>query len=176
MTESSQMGKVILFTGFRPPVPAWVADLNLLLWRPLPRFFTTELAAAMGVDERAPAIVHAAVLKQLFGVRVEDLSVLFKEIGTHFGDEGLCCRAVWRIAKLLDCSGLARASATAQADWEKDQEHGPTARATLEECRRIATARYTEAWKPLDEFMKHIVLLVEATRCERISCAGGTEP
>jgi hypothetical protein len=162
------MGIVIRLTGYRPPAPAWVEDLHLLLLHPLPRGFATEMARATGIDESDPAIGYAAALERLFGVGTEDLAWLFVEIGMRFGDAKLCFQGAKRIAGLLDCSSLARALSVARTNWEKDQDLGQTARDTLVKCRCIVAEKYTQAWRPLDEFMKHVVLLIEATRLEHI--------
>lgn len=160
------MGIVMNLTGCRPPTPSWIEDLRLLLLHPLPSGFTTEMAKVAGIDESDPAIGHAAAIKRLFGVRTEDLAWLFVEIGMRFGDAKLCFRGAKRIAGLLDCSSLARALTVARSNWEKDQALGQTARETPVKCHCIVTEKYTQEWRPLDEFMKHVVLLIEATRLE----------
>ena len=158
------MGRVINMAKYRHPIPRWVWDHDILVTHRLPTGFNAELAKALGIDECDPAIGHAAALRRIFGIQVEDLASILVEIGRLFGDEKLCCRAVGRIDGLLDHRSLERAVAVARSAWEKDRALGSTAREAFKKCRCILTGRYSERWQPLDEFMKHVVLLIEAGR------------
>jgi hypothetical protein len=161
------MGRVIKMAKYRHPIPRWVGDHDILVTHRLPDGFNAELASALGIDECQSAIGHAAALKRIFAIQVEDLAAILLETGRLFGDEGLCCRAVPRIDGLVDCRSLERAVAVARSAWEEDSTFGPTARKAFKECRSILTARYSVKWQPLDEFMRHVILLIEACRLER---------
>jgi hypothetical protein len=158
------MGQVIKMAKYRH---------NILVTHSLPDGFNAELAKALGIDECQSAMGHAAALKRIFAIRVEDLAAILLETGSRFGSEkwwrAMLSHAVERIDGLLDCRSLERAVAVARSVWEEDQIYGSTALAAFKACRRILMARYSAKWQPLDEFMKHVVLLIEACRLERRS-------
>ena len=160
------MGRVIKMAKYRHPIPRWVGDHDILVTHRLPDGFNAELAKALGVDECDPAIGHAAALKRIFAIRLEDLATILRATGKLFGDERLCCRAVPQIDGLLDCRSLQRAVAVARSAWEEDRSLGSTAREAFRKCRCVLMGRYSERWQPLEEFMKHVVLLIEACRLE----------
>ena len=168
------MGRVINMAKYGHPIPRWVWDHDILVTHRLPRGFNAELAKVLDIDECDLVIGHAAALRRIFGIQVEDLAAILLATGKQFGDEKLCCRAVRRIDGLLDCRSLERAVAVARDAWEEDRLLGSTARESFEKCRRILTAKYTEKWRPLDRIMKHVVLLIEATRLDKLPKAGAT--
>jgi len=88
------MGQVIKMAKYRHPIPRWVWDHNILVTHSLPDGFNAELAKALGIDECQSAMGHAAALKRIFAIRVEDLAAILLETGRRFGNEkrwGLCC-------------------------------------------------------------------------------------
>ena len=170
------MGKVLKFSGFRPFVPAWVEELHLLLLHPLPQWFSTELAEALGIDEYDPAIGHAAALSRIFGLRAKDLAELFNEIGRHFGDTRLVCRAVGRVARLTDGCSPPGASTFLRKVWGAEQVYGQAAMAALDRCGEIIMKSRAEGWRPFNSLMGHLALLIEATRLERIHPSHGWRP
>jgi len=167
------MGQVIKMAKYRHPIPRWVWDHNILVTHSLPDGFNAELAKALGIDECQSAIGHAAALKRIFAIQVEDLAAILLETGSRFGSEewwrAMLSHAVDRIDGLLDCRSLERAVAVARSAWEEDRIYGATALAAFKACRRILMARYSAKWQPLDELMKHVVVLIEACRLERRS-------
>lgn len=67
------MGRVINMAKYCHPIPRWVWDHDILVTHLLPKGFNAELAKALGIDECDPAIGHAAALRRIFGIQVEDL-------------------------------------------------------------------------------------------------------